>query len=351
MEPPMQPPMEPSTQGTKEPGRGRQPRRSEGPELIDPAALMRIQSLELRARVVVEGFLRGLHRSPVHGFSVEFSEYRPYTPGDDPRHLDWRVYARTDRHTIKRFEDETNLRCYLLLDLSRSMGYGSLPYSKGEYAKTACATLAHFLASQRDAVGLMTFDEDVVEYLPARYRPGHLHRLIVCLERLCSGTSTDLGAPIERIARVVTKRSLVILISDLLAPLESLEVELGALRSRGHEVVILRVLDPSEESFGFTTPSIFRDVESGRDLYVDPESIRGGYLRRFADHAAALRRICDDLGIDLHRFTSDRPLELALLDFVSSRSRGRLHAPRGRRTAAPRDGGLTGGRSTGRVGP
>jgi uncharacterized protein (DUF58 family) len=309
---------------------------------------MRIQSLELRAKVVVEGFLRGLHRSPTHGFSVEFSEYRQYTPGDDPRHLDWRVYARTDRHYVKRFEDETNLRCYLLLDLSRSMSYGSLGYSKGEYAKTASATLAHFLGSQRDAVGLMTFDEGIVEYVPARHRPGHLHRLIICLERLYSGSSTDLGAPIERIARIVTKRSLIVLVSDLLAPLGSLAVQLGALRSRGHEVVVLRVLDPMEESFEFTTPSIFEDVESGRDLYVDPESVRRGYLSRFADHASALRGICGDLGIDLYHFTTDRPLELALLDFVSSRSHARLHASRDRRTHALR---LERGGSSGRRAP
>ena len=140
--------------------------------LIDPASLMRIKSLELRARVVVEGLWRGLHRSPYHGFSVEFTEYRQYTKGDDPRYIDWKVAARTDRHYIKKFEDETNLRCHLLVDRSRSMEFGTVGYSKAEYAVTLAATLAHFLARQGDAVGLLSFDETVREYLPARARNG-----------------------------------------------------------------------------------------------------------------------------------------------------------------------------------
>src|SRR4029078_5159874 len=146
---------------------------------LDPAALMRIKNLELRARAVVEGFFLGLHRSPYHGFSVEFTEYRQYTPGDDPRYLDWKLFARSDRYYIKRFEDETNLRAYLLVDLSRSMGYGSLAYDKATYAKTAAATIAYFLSLQRDAVGLVTFAAEIQEFLPARYRPGHLHRLMM----------------------------------------------------------------------------------------------------------------------------------------------------------------------------
>src|ERR1041384_7205629 len=151
-------------------------RRDEG--FVDPKALMAIRNLELRARVVVEGFWNGLHRSPYHGFSVEFTEYRQYSPGDDLRYLDWKLYARSDRYYLKRFEDETNLRSWLLVDLSRSMGFGSLAYDKAAYAKTAAATIAYFLALQRDAVGLITFDAGIKDYLPARYRPGHMHRLM-----------------------------------------------------------------------------------------------------------------------------------------------------------------------------
>ncbi len=289
--------------------------------LIDPASLMRIKNLQLRAKVVVEGFFSGLHRSPYHGFSVEFSEYRQYTPGDDLRYLDWRLFARTDRYYVKRFEDETNLRCYLLVDMSRSMGYGSIGYDKAEYAKTIAATLAYFLAVQRDAVGLLTFDEQIVEYLPARFRPGHMHRLMLCLEHALSGTATDLDVPIEQIARTVTKRGLIVLISDLLAPIGSLQKHLGYLRSRGHEVVLMRVLDPNELSFRFREPTMLEDLESGRDLYIDPEAARQQYLARFEQHAAAIRRACNNLGIDFYQLSTERPVELSLFDFLSARMR------------------------------
>src|SRR5262252_5120466 len=167
--------------------------------LIHPRALMSIRNLELRARVVVEGFWSGIHRSPYHGFSAEFTEYREYTPDDDPRYLDWKVFARSDRYFIKKFEDETNLRCYLLSDQSRSMNYGSLGYTKAEYAATLAATLAYFLYLQGDAVGLMTFDRQVREYLPARHRTGHLRQVMLALEQPAAGQATDLTAPLQRI--------------------------------------------------------------------------------------------------------------------------------------------------------
>src|SRR6187549_3363632 len=148
-------------------------------KLISPQALMAIKNLELRARIVVEGFWHGIHRSPYHGFSVEFTEYRQYSPGDDPRYLDWKLFARSDRYYIKRFEDETNLRCHLIVDLSRSMDFGSLDYTKADYARTLGATLAYFLHRQRDATGLTTFHDEVLDYLPARYRPGQLRRLML----------------------------------------------------------------------------------------------------------------------------------------------------------------------------
>src|SRR5580704_8929872 len=171
-----------------------------GRGFADPKALMAIRSLELRARVVVEGFWNGLHRSPYHGFSVEFTEYRQYSPGDDTRYLDWRLYARSDRYYLKKFEDETNLRCHLLVDQSRSMDYGSLTYSKSEYVRTLAATLAWFLYAQGDAVGLVTFDERVRDYLPPRHRKGHLRRLMMALERRGEGKSTNVNEPLRRVA-------------------------------------------------------------------------------------------------------------------------------------------------------
>src|SRR6266850_4854585 len=198
------------------PNTGRAIERSESrsSKLISPQALMAIKNLELRARIVVEGFWHGIHRSPYHGFSVEFTEYRQYSPGDDPRYLDWRLYARSDRYYIKKFEDETNVRCHLLVDNSRSMGYGSLPYTKAEYANTQAGTLAYFLYLQGDAVGLLTFDEQIRDYLPARHRKGHLRHLMISLEKAAGGTETNLSPPLQRIVEIVTKRGVMVLISD-----------------------------------------------------------------------------------------------------------------------------------------
>lgn len=288
---------------------------------IDPAALMRVKNLQWRAKVIVEGFLTGLHRSPYHGFSVEFTEYRPYSLGDDLRFLDWRLLARTDREYVKRFEDETNLRCTLLVDLSRSMGFGTTGYTKFEYARTLAATVAYFLARQRDAAGLVTFDEQIGEVLPARYRPGHLHRILLALERSVSGQSTDLSAPLDQVARAVRKRGLIVLISDFLAPVETLAKQLGLLRALGHEVILFRILDPREVDFGFAEPAIFEDAETGRDLYVDPAEVRREYTARFAAHEQSLRGSCGDHGIDYYTLLTSQPLEGALFDFLSVRQR------------------------------
>ncbi len=304
---------------------------------IDPRALMRIKSMQMRAKVAVEGFIKGIHRSPYHGFSVEFSEYREYSPGDDTRFIDWKLFARSDRYQVKRFEDETNLRCYLVVDTSRSMGYTSGEYTKGAYARTAAATIAYFLSRQRDAVGLLTFDDKVTDYLPPRHRPGQLRRLMGMLEHEPQGNSTDLTKPLEEIAATVRKRGLVILISDLLVPTDTLKTRLGYLKSRGHDVILLRVLDPAEVQFSFTNPSMFRDVESGRELYVDPDAVRGEYLRRFEEHAARISKACSDLGIEFQQIGTDRPLELVLFDLLKARMR-RGRSP-GRRTNAPGRGG------------
>ncbi len=298
--------------------------------MIDPHALMRIKDLQMRAKVVVEGLFSGLHRSPYHGFSVEFSEYRQYTPGDDLRYLDWKLFARTDRYYLKRFEEETNLRCYLMVDQSRSMGYGQEGYTKSQYARTLAATLAFFLSTQRDAVGLMTFDEAITQYLPARFRPGHLHRIMLSLEQELGGKSTDLSAPLEQIAHVATKRGVVVMISDLLAPVELLGKHFGFLRMQGHEVIVLRVLDESERELDLEKPALFHDMESGRDLYVDPETAREQYRTRFSEHEAIVTKLCANLGIDFVHVSTSEPLELVLFDFIRSRMhRGRKVVRRG----------------------
>jgi uncharacterized protein (DUF58 family) len=291
--------------------------------MIDPVALMKIKSMELRAKAVVEGFCRGIHRSPYHGFSVEFTEYRQYALGDDLRYIDWRVYARSDRFYIKKFEDETNLRCHLLIDHSRSMGYGSGGYAKSQYAGTLAATLACFLFTQGDAVGLATFDDQIRQYLPPRNRPSYLRRLIHSLEAPPAGKATDLGPPLQRLAQMLTRRGLIVLISDLLTSVDRLEPDLGYLCAGGHDVVVFHILDPAELSFDFDSPALFRDVETGRDMYIDPSAARKSYRQLLDSHLSNAKSICQRLGIDYHLFATDRPFDLALLDFLQGRMRRR----------------------------
>jgi uncharacterized protein (DUF58 family) len=295
---------------------------------IDPQALMSIRNLELRARVVVEGFWHGMHRSPYHGFSAEFTEYRQYTPDDDPRYLDWRVFARSDRYFIKKFEDETNLRCYVLADGSRSMVYGSNGYTKAQYGATLAATLAYFLYLQGDAVGLLTFDEQVREFLPARHRRGHLRHLMLALEKPANGQTTDLGAPLKRLVEIVRKRGLVLLISDFLAPLDKFQADLTTLAACGHEIVVFQILDPAELGFDFKEPLIFEDLESARTLFIDPSAARKEYLRKLEGHCAGLRASCQRLGVTFLQLSTGRPLELALFDFLRERMQRRPSARR-----------------------
>lgn len=296
----------------------------------DPHALMRIKSLTLRARAVVEGFYTGLHRSPYHGFSVEFSEYRPYVQGDDPRGLDWKLYARSDRYYIKRFEDETDRLVYLIFDRSRSMGFGTLAYDKSQYAVTLAATLAYFMSLQRDSVGLLTFDDSIGDWIPARQRPGHFRQLMVALTRPLAGAGTNLDQPLTQLAQRITKRGLVILISDLLAPIAELRTNLAMLRSRGQEVMILRTLDPGEAELSIADLTTVVDLETGREMPLDPSSAREAYAKNFAAHRDEIRSICDALGVDLYELLTDQPLADALAHVVSmQQQRVGRHARRG----------------------
>ena len=288
---------------------------------LDPSALMKIKSLTLRAKAVVDGFQTGIHRSPYHGFSAEFSEYRPYSPGDDPRNLDWKLFARSDRFYIKRFEDETNRRCYLLVDLSKSMQYSSGEHSKADYARTLAATFAYFLARQRDSVGMLLFADDILDFHDARFRPGHMGRLLASLERNTAGASTDLRRPLVQMVRTVRGRGLVVLISDMLAEIDSLEENLGYLRSRGHDVLLLRVLDPAEIDLQMTRPQMIRDLETGRDVYIEPSRAKKEYRQRFDAHNNEIQGICNKLGIDYSTMLTDRPLENALFDLVRQQIR------------------------------
>lgn len=294
---------------------------------LDLHALARIRSLELRAKSIVEGLWRGLHRSPYHGFSVEFSEYRAYAQGDDPRYLDWKVLARSDRTYIKKYEDETNLRCQLIVDHSRSMQFGTGPMTKASYAATLSATLAHFLMQQGDAVGITTFGQALQEHIPPRNRPGHLRRLMHALEKPAAPGVTALSTSLRQIADLLRKRGMICLTSDLLAPLDQLERQLSLLSAMGHDIVLFHLMDRAEIDFTFEKAAHFRDAETGTERFVDPALARDTYLENLRHHCASLRRTCERLGIEYHWTPTDTPLERVLFDFLSARTR-KAAAPR-----------------------
>src|SRR5688572_12259864 len=252
--------------------------RSGEARFLDPAVIARIASLELKARTIVEGFLSGLHRSPLKVFSVEFAEYRQYLPGDDLATIDWKVYARSDRYYVKKFEQETNVDCFVLLDVSASMGYGSHGVTKLQYASMLAASLAFLMHRQRDAVGLTAFDETIVQMLPPSARSGHLRSLLVTLDRLQVGRKTDVSTPLRVLAEGIAKRGMVVLISDLLDDPRQIIDGLRHFRVRGTDVIVFHVMDPDELTFPFERAARFRDVESDDELAAVPSLVRQPYL-------------------------------------------------------------------------
>ena len=290
---------------------------------LDPAVLARLGTLELKARTVVEGFLSGLHRSPFKGFSVEFAEYRQYMPGDDLSSIDWKVYARTDRYYVKKFEEETNLNGYLLLDVSASMGYGSQGVTKLEYASMLAGSLAFLMQRQRDAVGLTTFDDSILTMLPPSARPSHLRSLLVTLDRLALGKRTDVSKPLHQLAEGIARRGMVILISDLIDEPEHVIEGLRHFRFRGTDVVVFHVMDPWELTFPFTRASRFRDLEGGDELMAVPSVVREQYLAELNGTIDRYKRELGAAGIDYRLLDTSEPLELALMSYLSTRGRGR----------------------------
>jgi uncharacterized protein (DUF58 family) len=289
---------------------------------LDPAVIGRLGSMELKARTVVEGFLSGLHRSPYKGFSVEFAEYRQYLPGDDLTTLDWKVYARTDRHYVKKFEEETNLECHLLLDVSASMAYrGGAAMSKIEYGSVLAASLAYLMNRQRDASGLIQFDEKITARLPASARPGHLHAILLALERIVPGARSDLGRPLHQLADALGKRSLAVLISDLLDDPDRVVKGLKHLRFRGTDVIVFQLLDPNELQFPFTGASKFTDVESADEVTAEASRVRDGYLEAMAGLRARYEKELRGAGIDFLTLDTSKPLDFALLAYLDARSR------------------------------
>ncbi len=283
---------------------------------IDPLALFAIRDLELRARVVVEGLWSGLHRSPLQGFSVEFTEYRQYSQGDDLRYLDWKALARTDREYIKKFEDETNLRCLLLVDTSRSMGFASGEVSKSEYARTLAATLGYFLLQQRDVVGLGLFDSELHSYVPSRWRTGHFRRLLSALSREPKGKESNIGKALEQAALLSGKRSLIVAISDFLSPPLEWDNQLGQLVAAGHDVRAIQILDSAELDLDFGKASQWEDLETGDRLYIDPVEARTAYKESFGLNQLQIQQTLEKRGIRHLIAPTNKPLDYTLIDLL-----------------------------------
>jgi uncharacterized protein (DUF58 family) len=290
-------------------------------QFLDPAVIARLGTLELKARTIVEGFLSGLHRSPFKGFSVEFAEYRQYIHGDDLATIDWKVYARSDRYHVKKFEEETNLDCHLMLDVSGSMGYGSKGLTKLEYGSCLAASIAYLMNRQRDAVGLIAFDDRIVDMLPASARPGHLRALLLSLDRLRVGKETDVSKPLHQLADSLGKRGIVVLISDLLDDPEAVIRGLKHVQFRGTDVIVFHVLDADEIDFPFERATRFEDLETTEEIMAVPGLVREHYLRQMGGLIDRYKRELGVTGIDYQLLKTTDPLELALLAYLSTRAR------------------------------
>jgi uncharacterized protein (DUF58 family) len=298
---------------------------------LDPVAVSKLATMELRARLIVEGFITGLHRSPYHGFSVEFAEHRPYNPGDELRHVDWKVYAKTDRFYVKQYEEETNLRHYVVLDTSPSMRYkGEAALSKLEYGSYLAAALHNLMLKQRDATGLIGFDETVHTMRPPKATPGYLRQLLATLEQLSdeepAERRTSAAAALDEVAERIGRRSLVVVITDLFENVgahDDLLKALRHLRHRGHEVIVFHVLEgQTERTFDFPDrPMLFRDVETGEEVILQPAQLREHYEEAVEHFTDTFRRSCLEHDIDFAELDTNEAYDTALMAYLNKRSR------------------------------
>ncbi|MBN1895714.1 DUF58 domain-containing protein [bacterium] len=288
---------------------------------LEPETVSRLSRLDLIARLVVEGFITGLHRSPYHGFSVEFSEYRPYMPGDPTRLIDWKVYGRSDRYYVKRFEEETNLKAYLLVDASGSMGYASGKTTKLQYAVYLAAALSYLMLTQRDAVGLATFDSQIRRFLPPRSVLSYLSVLLKELDNLSGAGDTNLSETCHSLAERIKRRGLIILFSDLFDDPDRLLGALKHFRHKKHEVIVFHVLDPMEIRFDFKGDTLFIDLESGTSVQTEPWQVREGYRNLMQAFMDRYRRECLRNRIDYVPVSTDQPFSNVLFRYLSKRSR------------------------------
>jgi uncharacterized protein (DUF58 family) len=292
-----------------------------GTRFLAPDILARISSLELLARTVVEGFISGLHRSPFTGFSTEFAEYRQYMPGDDLRYLDWKLLGRTDRYYIKKYRADTNAQCHILIDASASMRYTTGDVTKLQYAQFLGSSLAYLANKQQDAVGLIAFDQEVRTHVPAHNRSGHLRTIFGRLEQLEAGNETKLSKILHEAAERITRRGIIIVISDFDDEPEEITGALQHLRFKGNDVIVFHVLDRNELDFEFTEPVLLEDSETEEQIHVLPEVLAQGYRQTIREHIERLRDGAARNRIDYELLISDQPLDHALFSFLAKRAK------------------------------
>ena len=288
---------------------------------LDPDVLKAISGLELKARLIVEGFVSGMHRSPFHGFSVEFAEHREYVPGDDVRFVDWKVYGKSDRYYIKQYEEETNLRCWILVDVSESMEYGGTGMTKIEYARHAAAALSYLITQQQDAVGLILFDSDIRSVRPPAASAGHLRAVIHDLEVAETGGLTGVARAVHHAVEQIGRRSVVVIISDLLDRPEDILGAVRQLRHNKHEVVLFHLLDHDERFFPFERMTRFEGLEEMPRVMADPAALRTQYLKELDGFARTMRHGCLGNRADFVEMDTKTTLDVALSSYLASRGR------------------------------
>lgn len=289
---------------------------------LQPSVVAQLKNIELKARLVVEGFITGLHRSPYHGFSVEFAEHRQYNPGDEIKHIDWKVYARTDKYFVKEFEEETNLRCVIAIDKSGSMRYASKNnISKFEYSAYLAASLAYLLMKQRDAVGLALYDETLQTYLPPRSKTSYIAEILKVIDQTFPSEKTGTAKALNQLAEKIHRRGLVIIFSDFFDEPESVLNALKHFRHKKHEVIAFQILDPQEIEFKFSGSVLFKDMETAEGLQTQPVQLRQFYREKVQEFIQQIKRECYERNIDFNLVRTDEPFDKALRQYLTKRAK------------------------------
>ncbi len=289
-------------------------------QYLQPHVVSKLANMELRARLVVEGFITGLHKSPYHGFSVEFAEHRQYMPGDEIKHMDWKIYGKTDRYYIKQYEEETNLKSYIVLDSSRSMDYASAGnIKKLEYAAYLAASLSYMMIKQQDAVGLAVFDEQVSSYLPPHATKGYLRQILIELQKMKASNKTGAGKSLHNVADRIKRRGLVIIISDLFDNPDEVIAALKHFRHKKNEVIDMHILDPLERSFAFGSDAMFKDMETSEQMMTQPWQIQKAYQREMASFLERYKKECRENYVDYVLMDTATPFDVALTQYLHKR--------------------------------